>query len=136
MMTKAVITVEVGTPIEEAAETLVTHRIGSLGVKKKGKIVGIVTDRDFVEFLSGRKQGKYIEDIMSHPIIKIDGDANLFDAVKLMGEKKVKHLFITDKGKVVGVVSLRDVIASMPEFVLSYISDKLSDFDIKVASKF
>ncbi len=132
IMTRDVVTVEPDTPIKEAAAYMLSRGIGSLGVEKSGRIVGIVTDRDFVMLLAEKKKGaaKVVKDIMSSPPIKIPSNSDIIDVIKMMGKNKIKHVFVEEEGSIVGIITLKDVVVSAPEFIMGYIMEKLSGFDI------
>ncbi len=132
IMTRGVVTVAPEIPIKEAASYMLSKGIGSLGVEDRGRIIGIVTDRDFVMLLAEKKRGaaKTVRDIMSSPPIKIPAASDIVDVIKTMGKNKIKHVFVEEEGGVVGVITLKDVVVSAPEFIMGYITEKLAGFDI------
>ena len=99
--------------IREAAELMKQQQIGSLLVEKDGQYVGIVTETDIVRKAAAQgldlKKEKVIT-IASSPVITLDIYRTPQDAHDLMGEVGVRHLGISDKGKVVGIVSVRDLL--------------------------
>ncbi|HXC61083.1 MAG TPA: CBS domain-containing protein [Nitrospiria bacterium] len=101
------------TTIREAAELMKRQRIGSLLVEKDGQYVGIVTETDIVRKAAAQgldlKKEKVIT-IASSPVITLDIYRTPQDAHDLMGEVGVRHLGISDKGKVIGIVSVRDLL--------------------------
>jgi CBS domain-containing protein len=101
------------TTIREAAELMKRQGIGSLLVEKDGQYVGIVTETDIVRKAAAQgldlKKEKVIT-IASSPVITLDIYRTPQDAHDLMGEVGVRHLGISDKGKVIGIVSVRDLL--------------------------
>ena len=99
--------------IREAAELMKQQQIGSLLVEKDGQYVGIVTETDIVRKAAAQgldlKKEKVIT-IASSPVITLDIYRTPQDAHDLMGEVGVRHLGISDKGKVIGIVSVRDLL--------------------------
>lgn len=99
--------------LREAAVQMRDKRVGSLVVCEGEETIGIVSESDFVrkgmagnlDFDSSR-----VESIMSTPIISIDIDETAKEANDLMANKSIRHLAITDKGKVVGIISVRDLL--------------------------
>jgi signal-transduction protein with cAMP-binding, CBS, and nucleotidyltransferase domain len=122
VMRRDIITVQANTGIGEAAKILIEKGIGSVGVEKEGRIAGIVTDRDFVRFLARGGKAEKAEEIMSSPPITVDAGEGLLEAVRAMGKNKVRHLFVEESGDIVGILSLRDVLAVTPEYIAGYIA--------------
>jgi len=99
--------------LREAAQIMRDQRIGSLLVGKDGDKVGFLSETDLVrkgiaEGLDPEKTP--IEAIMSRPIITIDIDETAREANDLMANKGIRHLAITDRGKIVGIISVRDLV--------------------------
>jgi len=100
--------------VNRAIETMVRRGIGSILIYD-GKEWGIVTRKDIMEkVLAPGKDPKAVRcsEIMSKPLITIDRGADLKEAIKLMAKKDVRRLGVTEKGKVVGLISNRDIIRS------------------------
>ncbi len=130
IMSKGVVSVPASTAIKEAASIMIEKEIGSLAVEKGGKTVGIVTDRDFVKLSAGGETKKNVGEIMRSPIVKVSFDAEVIDVLRTMSENRIKHILVEENGRLIGVITLRDIVISAPEFILSYIMEKLTDFDI------
>lgn len=82
-------------------------------VTKDDQLVGIVSETDLVR--KGMAEGRDLHQekvqwIMSSPIISIDIDRPASDASDLMSERGIRHLAVTDSGKIVGVISVRDLL--------------------------
>jgi signal-transduction protein with cAMP-binding, CBS, and nucleotidyltransferase domain/PAS domain-containing protein len=96
------------TPIREAAAAMGRDRAGSLLITSPdGTPVGIVTDRDLRDRVvaAGRDPSQPISAIMSAPLIGISGHAPLFEAARLMQERGIQHLVVTDEsGLTLGVL--------------------------------
>ncbi|MEK6683315.1 MAG: CBS domain-containing protein [Nitrospirota bacterium] len=113
MMSRTVRTIQTEATLLEAAALMRELRVGALMVEEEGRLVGIVSETDLVRkgIAEGRdvRQDK-IRAIMSSPIITIDIDRPAGDASDLMSEKGIRHLAVTDGGKIVGVISVRDLL--------------------------
>ena len=113
LVNRKIQSVKQDTTIREAAELMKRQRIGSLLVEKDGQYVGIVTETDIVRKAAAQgldlKKEKVIT-IASSPVITLDIYRTPQDAHDLMGEVGVRHLGISDKGKVIGIVSVRDLL--------------------------
>jgi CBS domain-containing protein len=96
-----------------AAQLMREKRIGSLLTTEAGEIVGIVTERDLVwkGLASNRHTGStHVGAVMSSPLLSIDVNRTIRDASKGMAEQGVRHLTVTENGKIVGVLSVRDLV--------------------------
>jgi CBS domain-containing protein len=101
------------TTIKSGAEQLRDYNIGSLFVKKGNEIIGILTDTDIVRrcVAAGLDPNKAtVEHIMSAPILMIDENKTLLDANDLMAQSHVRHLGVSRQGKLVGMLSVRDLV--------------------------
>lgn len=101
------------TSIQEAARIMGIQRIGSLFVEKDGQFVGILTETDIVRKAAARGldlKSEPVSKILSSPIISLEQSHSPRDAFNLMGDAGVRHLAVTDGGKVVGIVSVRDIL--------------------------
>lgn len=117
IMTRDVITIEIGKTVREAVEIMNEKGIGCLVVTKGGVPIGIVTERDVLKkiVVEGRDSQKTrIEEIMSSPLITGSPSMTLEDAAKLLILKRIKKLPIVEKGKLVGIVTLFDVVRWEP----------------------
>ncbi len=97
----------------EAARRMRDERIGSLLVEKNGDYVGILTESDFVR--KAAAEGKNVstltvEALMQQPVISIESTKTVRDAMDRMGDFGVRHLMVTEAGKVAGMVSVRDIL--------------------------
>lgn len=97
----------------EATQTMAEKRIGSLLVLEAGEKVGIVTETDVVrkvlaDDLPARSTN--VRAVMNAPLIQIDINDTARDASRLMAEKRIRHLAVTEDNKVVGLLSLRDLV--------------------------
>lgn len=107
------ITVDRDTDSRTAAATMRDHDIGSLLVTRNKEVVGIITDTDMVRRLVavGAEASKTpVEQIMSAPIRTIDENKTLLDANDLMAREHLRHLGVTRDNKLVGMISVRDLV--------------------------
>jgi len=99
--------------VYDAIEMMNDRRIGALVVREGEEIVGIVTERDFTQklVLKGRtSRGTPVRDIMTSPVIRVRPEQTTEDCMVLMGANKVRHLPVVDGGRLVGMVSIRDLV--------------------------
>lgn len=113
IMRKSIKSIAADQSAMDAARRMRDERIGSLFVKKNGDYVGILTETDFVR--KAAAEGKNVstlsvEDLMNHPVISIESTKTVRDAMNRMGDFGVRHLMVCEAGKVVGMVSVRDIL--------------------------
>jgi CBS domain-containing protein len=113
LMTRELKMISYGTTIQEAARIMVIQKVGSLLIEKDGALAGILTETDIVRKAAAKGldlKKELVDSIISKPIISIEITRSPQDAFDLMGEVGVRHLGITERGKVVGVLSVRDLL--------------------------
>jgi CBS domain-containing protein len=99
--------------VQEAAQLMSEKRIGSLLILERGDMVGIVTETDFVrKVIAARLPARStpIGAVMSYPLIQVDINHTVRDASRLMAEKRIRHLAVTEENKIVGLLSVRDLV--------------------------
>lgn len=124
-MTKNIISVKNNASVVEAASVMVKNDIGSVVVTKDGNPVGILTEKDMVKECCAKKlcDGDLkVEEIMSAPLITIEADASLGEAAMLMSDNKIRRLLVTEKGKIVGIITEKDVLRGTLSYFESVVS--------------
>ena len=107
------ITVERDTDVQTAARIMRDRRINSLFVTNGKEIVGILTSTDMVRRVAAAGVDTLTttaEQIMSAPILTIEEDKTVLDASDLMAQTHIRHLGVTQGGKLVGMISVRDLL--------------------------
>ncbi|TFG60292.1 MAG: CBS domain-containing protein, partial [Nitrospirales bacterium] len=113
LMQTSIETIDCDVPVFQAAQQMAHKKVGALLVRQDGELKGIVTERDLVKkVLSEEEDAKHltVKAVMTHPLIDIDINRTIHDASDLMAEKWIRHLPITDNRKIVGILSVRDLI--------------------------
>ena len=99
--------------VYDAIRRMAEKGIGALLVMREGKPVGILSERDYARkvILEGRRSRETrVEDIMSSPLITIDGRATADAGLALMTKHHIRHLPVVDDGELVGLVSIGDLV--------------------------
>ena len=112
VMTRALISVEPKTTLNQISKMMEQGGMGSILVKKDGIPSGIITDRDFAIRIAahGVSLDTPVEKITSSPLITIDSNDSILDAAKTMSDKKIRKLGVTNEGKVVGIITSTDLV--------------------------
>jgi CBS domain-containing protein len=97
----------------DALKLLAEHEVGALMVMEKGKLIGIVSERDYTRKIA--LQGKNsketpVSDIMTKTLIVVAPDTRTRDCMAIMSQKKIRHLPVMDGTTVVGMISIRDIM--------------------------
>lgn len=111
-MTKEVETAEDMTPVREIAKTMGNKRIGSVIITRKGKLVGIFTERDLLNaFLTNRDalEGD-VSALISSPLISEPPGISVHKAATTMAIKQIRRLPILSEEKLIGIITARDLV--------------------------
>ena len=101
--------------IKKVAAKMKSDKVGALFVEKKKELVGIVTETDIIRraVATGANLSKVTaEKVMSKPIATIETYRLTKDANDMMADLGVRHLGVTQQGTIVGIISVRDLLAS------------------------
>jgi CBS domain-containing protein len=113
-MVRRVVTARPTSTLTEVARLMRKNRIGSVIVIEGGKPVGIVTESDFIKLVARGTDMKnaLAKDYMKKNVVTCEPSISVIDALMVMRSEKVRHLPVVDRRKLVGVISLRDLIAA------------------------
>ena len=99
--------------VQDAAILMEKSHVGSLIVEKHGDDVGIITERELSQKVlakGGNPEEMKVSDIMA-PIQSMDRYMPIEEANQYMHKNKIRHLAVTDDDKIVGVLSVKDLVA-------------------------
>ena len=99
--------------LADAVERLGARRIGALPVVDEGGIAGIFSERDVIYALrdhGAEALGWPVERIMSSPAITVEPGFDVLDALALMTKRRIRHLPVVDNGRLIGIVSIGDLV--------------------------
>jgi CBS domain-containing protein len=113
LMQKTMIMTDSEGTVLSAARQMAEKQIGALLVTEADELVGIVTESDLVRKVVARweeSRAVRVRSVMSSPLIRIDINRTVRDASGLMASHRVRHLAVLDQHKVVGILSIRDLV--------------------------
>lgn len=102
----------------DAIRMMAEHRIGSVLIMENGKLMGIVTERDYARkvILLGRSSGETpIADIMSSPVVCVKPTDTVSHCMALMTDNKFRHLPVCDGDELLGLISIGDLVKAVIE---------------------
>lgn len=112
IMTRKVTTATRDMSLKDVAVLMRDGDMGSLPVVENGRLVGIVTDRDIVvrAVAENKSADTAVGDVMTAEIFAVKENDFVFEAIRLMGDKQVRRVPITnDAGELVGIIAMADV---------------------------
>ncbi len=98
----------------EAMKLMAEHNIGALLVKTaEGKVTGILSERDLVrklDILGRNAANTHVQDVMTGEVLYVEAGQPLEECMAIMNDKNIRHLPVYDGTKLLGVISIRDVL--------------------------
>ncbi len=99
--------------VYDALEILAEKNIGAVLVMENDELVGIFSERDYARrgILKGRaSKDTLIKDVMTSKLITVETDQKLKECMEIMSDKHIRHLPVTQDGKLVGIISINDIV--------------------------
>lgn len=101
------------TPVKDVVALLAEKRIGAVPVIEGGAVIGIMSERDVIYWLS--KDGAAIlewpvEKAMTAPVVTVAPDSTVLGGLALMTRRRIRHLPVVDGERTVGIVSIGDLV--------------------------
>ena len=127
-----VLEIDAGASVFEAVQLMVEMNVGSLLVTEHGDVIGIVTERDYLRrvTLEGRtERHTEVREIMSSPCIVATPETTVDECMALMTDRRIRHLPVVEEGKVVGLVSIGDLVkfkSQQQTFEIQYLTDYIT----------
>ena len=113
LMSKKLVKVTSIAMLHEVAQKMRQENIGVIPVEDNGKLVGLVTDRDIaVNAVAKGEINCAVKDVMTHNPVTLNANATVEEAIQTMLKQNIRRLPVMDNGKLVGLVSLEDLLES------------------------
>lgn len=125
-------TIEPTATVLEAIRRMAAKDIGSLLVTDAGRVAGIFTERHYARnvFLKGRSSPQTtVGEVMESMVVCIRPDQSVEEAMALMSDKRVRHLPVMENGRLLGLVSIGDLVKAIisdREFVIEQLEHYIS----------
>lgn len=100
----------------DAISLMAEKNIGALPVVKNERLLGIISERDYTRkvILHGRASRETrVADIMTHPVITVSPQDSVEDGLELMTENRTRHLVVVERGQILGIISIGDLVNSI-----------------------
>ena len=127
-----VLEIDADASVFAAVQLMVEKNVGSLLVTVSGDIAGIVTERDYLRrvTLEGRTDRETpVREIMSSPLIVASTQTTVDECMALMTDRRIRHVPVVDEGRVVGVVSIGDLVkfkSKLQTFEIQYLTNYIT----------
>jgi len=121
VMVEGVVTIDADATVMEAVKLMNENEIGCLIVMRRGRAVGIITERDLLKRVIAKSKNPRkikVREIMTKPLIAGQPNMDLEEATRLMFKMKIKKLPVVEShGKLLGLITLTDVARFQPQMI-------------------
>jgi CBS domain-containing protein len=127
--TRQLIAIDGTAPCRDAARLMLERRVGAVAVRDRGKVVGLISERDMVA-CTLEKQPQNDQPVLKwvkRNLPTVRPTASDFECSRLMRDHNVRHLLVEENGQIAGIISMRDVIRLMLD-EKEYLIDQLQTY--------
>lgn len=116
----------------DALKLLAEHSVGALVVMDQGKMVGVISERDYtrkVALLGKSSKDTKVADIMTRDVLVVSPNTRTGECMALMSQKKIRHLPVVDGDTVIAMLSIRDImddIIAQHEFTITQLESYIN----------
>jgi CBS domain-containing protein len=110
---KSVLTIAPSAMVYDAVKLMAEKNVGALLVLEGGSVVGVITERDYarkVVLMARSSKETPVREIMTSPVMYVSPERTSEECMALMTENRFRHLPVMDKGRLVGLVSIGDLV--------------------------
>jgi CBS domain-containing protein len=119
--------------VYEAIAAMDEHKVGALFVIEESRLIGVISERDYARkvILQGHASKQtLVREVMTTPVIYVEASTTLPECMRIIDRERVRHLPVMEAGKLVGVVSIGDVvrmIIAQQADTIEYLSTMITD---------
>ena len=126
-----VLEIDADATVLEAVQQMVATNVGSLLVTVEGEVSGIVTERDYLRrvTLEDRTEQAPVREIMSAPLVVATPETTIDECMALMTDRRIRHVPVVEENKVVGLVSIGDLVkfkSKLQTFEIQFLNDYIT----------
>jgi CBS domain-containing protein len=110
--------IDVDEPVLAAIQLMADKHVGALPVTRNGELVGVISERDYARkvILLGRSSAETpVWQIMSSPVVTVTPDDGVRSCMQLMTDRRIRHLPVVQDGRMVGMISIGDLVRTVIE---------------------
>jgi CBS domain-containing protein len=110
--------VDADEPVLRAIEIMADKHIGALPVMRGEELVGMISERDYARkvVLMGRSSAETaVWEVMTAPVITVTRDQTVNDCMQIVTDRRIRHLPVVEKNRLVGMVSIGDLVRAVIE---------------------
>jgi CBS domain-containing protein len=127
-----VLKIDASATVFDALTKVVEKNVGSILVTEDDKVVGIMTERDYLRKVAihGRtSHDTQVREIMSSPLVYVTPETTIEESMAIMTDRRIRHLPVVENDEVVGIVSIGDVVKFQSQeqtFQIQYLTEYIS----------
>jgi signal-transduction protein with cAMP-binding, CBS, and nucleotidyltransferase domain len=113
-MSSSVVSVDSEATVQETVHAMHANNVGSVLIKEAGEYIGIVTETDLTRKVLGKgldAETTIVTSVMTSPVLSLDRYLPVEEANQFMHKNKIRHLAVTEEDKIVGVLSIKDLVS-------------------------
>lgn len=113
---RALLTISPDATVQAAIQIMSTEKISALPVMENDKLIGIISERDYVRKVAARDIPAWsvkIHEIMTSDVITIDIDDPIEDCTSIMSTRRIRHMPVMENGRLISVISITDVVDTL-----------------------
>ncbi len=120
-------TVSTGDSLSAALRVMMSHKVGSVFVTEKEKVVGIITERDMIRIANSKTTlSDRVGSVMSHPVVSASIDSSVADVLGIMKTHNIRRVLINyNDGTPFRVISNRDILRNLENSYLEFLNRKI-----------
>lgn len=126
-MTMNPVIVSPNTSIKDCARIMAEKKISSLIISENEELLGIIKERDIVRSVvleNKNAEKELVKDFMIENVVTITPDVDIYEALMVMRDEDVRMLPVMDEGKVIGLLTVKDILKIQPE-LFEILAEKL-----------